>query len=71
MKTPIQKEAWAAIRLNKSNGQEWLDCESTGYDRETTVKKTDSCNKQIPHWAVNHPIVRIVEVMIREKTNDE
>jgi len=66
----IQSEAWAAIRLDKNSGREWLDRESVGYDRESTVKKTESCDNTIPHWAVNNPVVRIVEVVIKEKVDD-
>jgi len=65
----IQSEAWAAIRLDKDSGQEWLDRNSTGHDREKAVTLTKIINKGIPRWAADNPVVRIVEVTIQEKVN--
>lgn len=71
MKKPIQKEAWAAIRLDKDSGREWLDRNSVGLNKLETMEKTGSINHAIPYWAADNPVVRIVEVMIKEKMSDE
>lgn len=71
MTKPIQAEAWAAIRLDKDSGREWLDRNSISHDRERTVTNTGSTNHAIPYWAADNPVVRIIEVVVKEKMDDE
>ena len=69
-KKPIQTEAWAAIRLDKNSGREWLDCDSVRFDRQKTVGRTKTIEYRIPYWVLDNPIVRIVEVTIKEKQGE-
>lgn len=71
MKETIQKEAWTAIRLNKNSGREWLDRNSVGYDKQGSEEKVKTIDDAIPQWDKENPVVRIVEVMIKEKVSDE
>ena len=62
----LSENRYAAVRVNKDTGKEWIDCSTISYDAFCCDTLYSKAADEIPAFAVNHPLVRIVKVSITE-----
>ena len=63
----VVRTLYAAVRLVKDSGREWVDLETFSGDREVVeLKAADSSKACGELWATSNPVVRIARFRIEE-----
>lgn len=63
---PVLTEGFAVVRRSAAIGREWIATDELGLVAEDARRKAENCDKLIPQWAKQNPVVRIARVEIRE-----
>lgn len=59
---------WFAVR--KSDGNEWLDINTWGFEQITAKEKSLETDAKIPKWAKDNPVVRCSQFRFTEIESD-
>lgn len=64
--TPIKLTSNNYVAIRKNEVHEWIDISTLDLTYELTKTKVDKWNLALPQWAKANPVIRIVEVLLRE-----